>query len=233
MAGEGCQVCGSDRLRHSRLAAYSGSMGDVWSMIAAERTGLADELQDLTEEQWATPSLCDGWTVRDVVAHLLMPFHMSLPKLMWKMAANGFDFDKVSHKAAKSDVRPATALIDDLRTNAEHRFSPPGFGPEAPLTDLVVHGQDIRLPLGFSHHVPDDHARVVLDLLITPKAAKAFSEKGLLAGLRLEVDELEWSYGSGHVVSGRAEAMIMTLAGRTALLDELTGPGLDELCRRL
>ncbi len=208
-------------------------MGDVWSMVAAERTGLADELEGLAEEQWATLSLCAGWTVREVVAHLLMPFHVSLPKMLWKMATNGFDFDKVSDKVAKSDVRPVTELLDDLRTNAGHRFSPPGFGPEAPLTELVVHGQDIRRPLEFARHVPDDHARVVLDLLVTPKAAKAFAKKGLLTGLRLEVNELEWSYGSGHVVAGRAEAIIMTLAGRTALLDELTGPGLDELRRRI
>ena len=191
------------------------------------------ELQDLTEAQWTTSSLCAGWTVRDVVAHLLMPFHVSLPKFLWKMATNRFDFDKVSDKVARSDVRPTSELLDDLRRNAEHRFSPPGFGPEAPLTDLVVHGQDIRRPLGFAHHIPDDHARVVLDLLVTPKAAKAFAKKGLLSGLRVEVDELEWSHGSGHVVGGRAEAMIMTLAGRTALLDELTGPGLDELRRRM
>ena len=208
-------------------------MGDVWAMIAAERTGLADELSDLTAEQWATPSLCAGWTVRDAVAHLLMPFHLSLPALLWKMARNGFDFNKVSDKVAKSDMRPVTELLDDLRGNAGHRFSPPGFGPEAPLTDVVVHGQDIRLPLRLPHRIPDDHARVVLDLLVTPKAAKAFVKKGLLTGLRLEVDGLGWSYGSGHVVAGRAEAMIMTLAGRTVLLDELSGAGLDELRQRI
>ena len=124
-------------------------------------------------------------------------------------------------------------LADDLRKNAEHRFSPPGFGPEAPLTDLVVHGQDIRRPLGLAHHVPDDHARVALDLLVTPKAARGFTKKGLLTGLRLEVDELGWSYGAGALVTGRAEPIMLTLTGRTVPLEELTGPGLDELRRRI
>jgi uncharacterized protein (TIGR03083 family) len=202
-------------------------------MIADERIGLADELADLTDAQWATPSLCAGWTVRNVVVHLLMPFHVSLPSMLWKMATNGFDLDKVSDKFAKSDTRPERELLDDLRANADHHFSPPGFGPEAPLTDLVVHGQDIRRPLGLAHRIPDDHARVVLDMLVTPKASKAFAKKGLLTGLRLEVDELHWSYGSGQVVAGGAEPVIMTLAGRTALLDDLSGPGLDELRRRL
>lgn len=208
-------------------------MGDVWSMIAAERNELADELQALTDEQWATPSLCAGWAVRDVVAHLLMPFHVSLPKMIWKMTINRFDFDRVSDKVATSDARPTSALVDDLRANADHRFTPPGFGPEAPLTDVIVHGQDIRRPLGLTHQVPPEHARIVLALLVTPRASKAFIKKGLLAGLRLEVDELNWSYGSGPVVAGRAEPLIMTLAGRTTALDELSGPGLDGLRSRM
>ena len=202
-------------------------------MIAAERTGLAEELRGLTDEQWATPSLCTGWTVRNVVAHLLMPFHVSIPKMVWMMARNSFDFDRVSDRYAKSESRPTTELVDDLRANALHRFKPPGFGPEAPLTDAVVHGQDIRRPLGLAHPIAEDHARVVLDLLVSPKAAKGFGKKGLVTGLRLEVDELDWSHGSGPVVAGAAEPLIMTLAGRTAALDELTGPGLEELRRRM
>jgi uncharacterized protein (TIGR03083 family) len=208
-------------------------MGEVWPMIAAERMGLAGELSGLTEEQWATPSLCAGWAVRDVVAHLLMPFHVRLPKLIWMMATNGFSFDKVSDKYARADSRPTAALIDDLRANAAHRFTPPGFGPEAPLTDLVVHGQDIRHPLGLAHEIPDEHARVVLDLLVSPRASRGFSKKGLLTGLRLEVEGLDWSYGSGPVVAGRAEPLIMALAGRNATLDALTGPGLPEFRRRM
>jgi uncharacterized protein (TIGR03083 family) len=208
-------------------------MGDVWSMIAMERRGLSDDLQELTEEQWATPSLCTGWAVRDVVAHLLMPFHVSTPRMLWMMATNRFDFDKLSDKYARSYARPTTDLVADLRANALHHFTPPGFGPEAPLTDVVVHGQDIRRPLGLVHTIPDEHARVVLGLLVSPKAARGFGTKGLLTGIRVEVDELGWSHGSGPVVSGRAEPMIMALAGRSASLDELAGPGLTELRSRI
>jgi len=201
-------------------------------MIASERTGLADELERLTPEQWATPSLCTGWTVRNVAVHLLMPFHLSLPKMLWQMATNGFDLNKVSDRFATSDVRPTAELVDDLRANALHHFTPPGFGPEAPLTDVVVHGQDIRRPLGLAHEIREEHARVVLGLLVSPKASRGFGKKGLLTGLRVEVDELDWSYGSGPVVAGQAEPVIMALAGRTASLDELTGPGLSELRSR-
>ncbi len=202
-------------------------------MIAAERTGLAEDLSGLSDEQWACPSLCTGWRVRDVAAHLAMPFHVSLPKMVWMMVKNRFDFDKLSSRYATSDARPVAELVDDLRRNAQHRFTPPGFGPEAPLTDLVVHGQDIRRPLGLHHNIPDEHSRVVLDLLVSPKGARAFGKRDLLAGLRLEVDDLDWSHGSGQVISGRVEPMILTLAGRTIALEELSGPGSDELRRRI
>ncbi len=208
-------------------------MADVWAMIAADRTGLAEDLSELTDEQWACPSLCAEWRVRDVVAHLSMPFHVSLPKMVLMMVKNRFDFDKLSSRYATSDARPVAELVDDLLRNAQHRFTPPGFGPEAPLTDLVVHGQDIRRPLGLHHDIPAEHARVVLDLLVSPKGARAFGKRDLLAGLRLEVDDLDWSHGSGRVISGRAEPMIVALAGRTVALDELSGPGLDELRRRI
>ncbi len=206
---------------------------DVWSMIAAERIGLAEDLAGLSDEQWVCPSLCAGWRVRDVAAHLTMPFHVSLPKMVWMMVKNRFDFDKLSSRYATSDARPVAELLADLRRNAEHRFTPPGFGPEAPLTDLVVHGQDIRRPLGLHHDIPAEHARVVLDLLVSPKGARAFGKPDLLAGLRLEVDDLDWSHGSGPVIVGGTAAVMMSLAGRTAAIDELSGPGLDELRRRI
>ena len=43
---------------------------DHWDRIAAERRSLADLLDTLTPEQWAMPSLCGAWTVRDVAVHL-------------------------------------------------------------------------------------------------------------------------------------------------------------------
>lgn len=208
-------------------------MSDVWGMIAAERTALADELAGLTDEQWRTPSLCTGWTISEVAVHLGMGFHVSTPSFLWRMACSGFDFDKVADKYARSSTATTAERAADLRANAEHRFHPPGFGPEAPLTDVVVHGQDIRRPLGLAHGIAPDRARVVLDLLSSPKGVKAFGHKGLLDGLRLDATDTDWSTGSGDVVSGTADALIVTLAGRPAALDELSGPGADTLRSRL
>ena len=207
-------------------------MDDGFAAIAAERRELADVLDGLTDPQWSTPSLCRGWRVREVVAHLLMPFELSLPRMVVKMVGNRFDFNRVSDRWAKAEDRPNAELVAVLRANAEHRFTPPGFGPEAPLTDVIVHGQDIKRPLGLATAVNPDHARVVLDLLVS-KRAKALAPKGLASGLQLGATDAAWMHGEGPAVRGTADALITVLAGRAAALDGLTGDGIGMLRSRL
>lgn len=208
-------------------------MDDVYALIAAQRREVADVLDGLSAEQWNTPSLCAGWTMKDVAAHLAMPFSISVPKLLVKLAMKGFNFDKVADEWAKSEQRPPTQLAKLLRQNADNRFKPPGLGPEAPLTDIVVHGQDIRRPLGIAHRVPADTARVVLDFLVSKKASKGFTKKGVADGLRFEATDTGWTHGAGAAVSGTAEALILSLSGRKAALADLTGAGADQLRARL
>lgn len=207
-------------------------MVDVFDMVEKRRRDLADELEGLTAEQWETPSLCTGWKVRNVAAHLAMPLEMGLPKMFVKILAAGFDFNKAADRIARTDSRTGPELVETLRTHAAKRFSPPGFGPEAPLTDVFVHGQDIRRPLGMTYSLPDDQARIILDLLVTPKATKAFSKKGTIDGLQLRASDLDWNHGSGPEVSGSAEALIMTLTGRASVIDELAGEGVATLRTR-
>jgi uncharacterized protein (TIGR03083 family) len=205
----------------------------VWSMVAAERSGLADELEGLSETDWNTPSLCAGWRVRDVVAHLVWPLHTSMVKVVAGLVVSRFDFNRLADKAAKTDRRPGPELAEALRQGADHRFTPPGFGPEAPLADLVVHGQDIRDPLGIPHTIDAERARVVLDLLVSPKATRGFVRKGLTEGLTFQATDLDWSAGKGLRVAGPGEALIMVLTGRTAPLANLDGEGTTTLRTRL
>jgi uncharacterized protein (TIGR03083 family) len=44
---------------------------DVLPALAREEQALLDVLGDLTAEQWATPTVCTGWTVQDVASHIL------------------------------------------------------------------------------------------------------------------------------------------------------------------
>jgi len=137
----------------------------IWTTIAIERRRLADELEALSDEQWATPSACAGWTVEDVAAHLIVPFEVSLPRFGLAMMKNRGDFDRAMIElTARVRARNSRAdLVAKLRANAESQWTPPGGGAESPLGEVVVHGQDIRVPLGLDHNIPDE----TIELAIT------------------------------------------------------------------
>ena len=204
---------------------------DLLTAIADERRTIADMLETLTDEQWSTPSLAEGWTVRNVTAHLVMPFRYSLPKVMWEVAKARGNFNKVADNIAKRDASlPTAELIDTLRRKADHKFKPPGQGFEAPLTDAVVHGLDIRLPLGIDRTVPADRWRTILDYVIQPKVQKFF--KTDLSGVTLSATDLGWSSGSGPTVSGSADDIGLVMTGRRSALDRLSGDGVALLSSR-
>ena len=160
-------------------------MPDVFALIAAERRRTADLLDRLTPEQWAGPSLCEGWTTREVAAHLVMPFCVSTPQFIVRMIRNRFSLDRVSNQFATQETRSNAELAALLRANAEHRFTPPGLGPEAPLTDITVHTLDICRPLGIDHRVAPEVSGVILDFIVAPKSTRGFISEGLLDGLRI------------------------------------------------
>lgn len=208
------------------------SADDVFALIAVERVELADELDALTPEQWATPSLCTDWTVREVAGHLVVPFEVSVPTLMIRIARYLGNFNRAMDTFAQEQAqRPTAELVDTLRANAEHRFTPPMSGPEAPLTDIVVHGQDIRRPLGIVRALDPTAARAVLDA--TADGFTGFVPKSRVAGLSFAATDLDWSSGTGALVQGPAEALVLAIAGRAVALDDLTGDGVETLRARL
>ena len=184
---------------------------DVYGEIASARRELADYLDTLDDKAWQTQSLCSQWTVREVAGHLSMPLSTSGPKFLASVVANGFNFDKTNDKLSRARAAKLTPpeLAASLRDNAEHKFKPPFFGPEAPLTDLVVHNSDIRRPLGQTVPVPKERATAVLDFLVG--APRGFVEKRRIAGLRFEATDVDWSHGDGQLVRGPAEALILAL----------------------
>jgi uncharacterized protein (TIGR03083 family) len=207
---------------------------DTWEMIAAERRELADFLDTLTDDEWKTPSLCGAWTVHELLGHLTMPFHLPLSTAVVAMARNRFDFNKVSEKISRE--RAATIapgdLVADLRANAEHRFTPPLAGNRAPLTDVIVHGQDMRRPLDKPRAIPDDRARTVLEFLTTGRNL-GFVPRGRLRNLRFNATNLDWSFGEGQNVSGPAEALMLAITGRPVAFDDLEGEGVATLRSRV
>ena len=192
--------------------------------IAAERRELAVLLDGLSAEQWDAPSLCAGWTVRHVVAHLTMPFRYSTPVFVLKLAAAGGRFQRMSDAVARRDAAlPAAQLIAAVRDNAEHPWKPPGGGYQGALTHDVIHGLDISRALGIERDIPAESIRAVLGAVSGPKPRRLFGVD--VAGVELRATDLDWSYGSGMPLRGRAQDLALLLTGRPAPSGAFSGEG--------
>ncbi|MFI6995891.1 maleylpyruvate isomerase family mycothiol-dependent enzyme [Nocardia sp. NPDC050175] len=195
---------------------------EVRRAITGERTDLAELLTGLDAERWDAPTLCEGWRVREVVAHMTMPFRLSRPRFALEMVRAVGSFHRMSDRTARHDAAELTAedLLKSLWDNVAHPWKPPGGGFEGALSHDVIHGLDITVALGLDRKVPEDRLRLVLDA-INPKSVKFFGVD--LEGIELRADDLDWSYGSGEVVTGDAQDLLLVLCGRTLPAEKLHG----------
>ncbi|MDR2986182.1 MAG: maleylpyruvate isomerase family mycothiol-dependent enzyme [Nocardiopsaceae bacterium] len=205
----------------------------VFELIAVERRRAADMFASLSDEQWQVRSLCSEWTVRDVAGHLIGPFCGSVLKFVIGGIREG-SFHRYSTRMSRQLAkRPTAELVAILRANADSRYAPPGTGPPAALTDLAVHTRDVARPLGLSTTASADAWRQVLEFLTSPRAARGFTRRGSVAGLRLTAADQEWSHGDGPEVRGPSEALALAIAGRETALADLSGDGLPTLTARV
>jgi uncharacterized protein (TIGR03083 family) len=199
-----------------------------WDAIVAERRALADDLDDLTAEQWATPSLCGDWTVQEVVGHLVMSHSTSLARFGLEVVRARGNFDRANSKLSTQEgKRPPADLVADLRRLAESHRTAPGFGSEAPLTDILLHGFDIRIPVGLPMEPPGrpvERYGPALDLLMSAKGQRGFVP-GSRPSVRAVASDLPWSHGTGPQIEGTAADLALALSGRGVRLGHLTGPG--------
>jgi uncharacterized protein (TIGR03083 family) len=190
--------------------------------VAAELAGLADLLAAADDAQWDTPSLCAGWRVREVVAHMTMAARYSEAAFMAELQRCGFDFGRLSNEVASRDAaRPASELVANLRSETMRNWAPPGGGYRGALNHAVIHGLDVTVPLGEPRRSPDQTIRIVLDDLTAGGGHAPF---GIAAdGRRLEASDLDWSYGEGAVLRGTAGDLALTLCGRAVPAGRLDG----------
>ncbi|MGV8874623.1 MAG: maleylpyruvate isomerase family mycothiol-dependent enzyme [Rhodococcus sp. (in: high G+C Gram-positive bacteria)] len=200
----------------------------IFAEIADERRSIARTLEAFTSEQWDTPSLCTAWTVRDVASHLLVPLIVPLWQFGLAMARTRGNFDRANElMTQRVRRRHGDELPALLTTHADKKFTPPGHGPMAPLSDVIVHGLDICRPLGIEHHVPEHRMITMLDFLVPASGAAPF--KGPELRLRWHATDLEWSRGEGPVIEGSAGTLALVLTGRSSALSDVTGPGAEKL----
>lgn len=189
---------------------------NIRSETVAERTALTQMLADLTPAQWDAPSLCEGWRVREVVAHMTMPFRMSGPRFFLSLARSRFRFNAMADRVARRDasrLSPAD-LLASMRDNIGHPWSPPGGGPVGALSHDVIHGLDISDALGLPRHPPADRVGLILSHM-TSRNVGFFGVD--LTGVRLEATDVDWSYGTGSPRRGTAQDLLLILCGRHPL----------------
>lgn len=181
--------------------------------VVEHRRELVAFLDGLTAAQWDTQSLCEGWRVREVIAHVTMPYRYSASRFVLEMVKSRGNFNRMSNRRALADARELTEqqLLSSLRDNVAYPWKPPGGGFDGALSHDVIHGQDIRVALGDDYVVPEDRLSRVLDGL-SPKNVKYFGAD--LEGVRLRADDRDWEFGAGAEVHGAAQDLLMVLCGR-------------------
>ena len=206
----------------------------AWQAIDDQRLALTDVLARLSDDEWQLPSLCDGWTVRDVTAHLTMQqvgpgaLLMQIPAMI---KARG-NLDRLIHDAARRRAAlPTTQLIAEIRGMVGSRRHNVGVTYRETLTDILVHSQDITAPLGRRLAMPVDAAALAASRIWSMD--RMFHAAKRLTGYRLTATDTNWTVGEGAEVNGPVGSILLLLTGRPIDLPLLSGPGVGSLSARL
>ncbi len=188
-------------------------MSGLQPLLATELGRLATALAPLDEAGWSTPSLCDGWAIRNVVAHLTMAARYDEQRFGAELATDGFDFQLMSDRIARRDGElPPERLLADLRGDALATFEQPGGGWAGSISHVVIHGLDVTLPLGLGRVAGDEATRQVLDGLVAPGDRTLFGIE--IGGRALEATDLSWGFGVGTPLRAAAGDLVAVLSGR-------------------
>ena len=188
-------------------------MTDLQSWVAPTCDGLADLLAAAPGETWDAASLCAGWQVRHVVAHVTMPARLTPEQFGAEMAAAGGDFGVLSDTVAARDAAlPADDHLAALRSPVLHAWQPPGGGAVGALSHAVIHSLDVTVALDLPPVAPEGAVLAVLDQVTAADGAWFGID---LTGVRLEAADSGWSWGSGDVVRADSGQLLSLLGGRT------------------
>ncbi|GIF75058.1 maleylpyruvate isomerase family mycothiol-dependent enzyme [Asanoa siamensis] len=202
---------------------------ELWRVVDAQRRALTDQLQELSDDEWRQPSLCAEWTVRDVVAHLTFQ-HIRVGQALRDVVRARGDVDRAVRDAPLvKAATPTTALIAEIRGHIGSRRHMPFMTDNEALIDVLVHSQDIMLPLGRRHEMPPHAAAAA--------AARIWSRPWLFRAMKplrayaFVATDADFRVGAGPVVEGPVDAILLLMTGRPVGLPRLTGAGAQTLRR--
>jgi uncharacterized protein (TIGR03083 family) len=186
---------------------------DLQPAVAQEFLALADLLEALPEARWDNPSLCEGWRVREVVAHMTMGARYTPEQFFAELGESEGDFTLLSNRIAERDgALPIATLVGYLRDDVMLHWTPPGGGFAGALNHVVIHGLDITVPLGVTRRSSDATIRLVLDDLTVGGTHERFGFD--LDGLALQATDIDWTFGSGKPMTGPAADLVLLMCGR-------------------
>ena len=211
---------------------------DVWAAIDSQRRRTADLLEELSDDEWRHPSLCKGWTVRDVAAHLTLQ-QVGLGAAMRSAIKHPSSLGGVNRMIRtsariKAD-QPAERLIAEIREMVGSRRHNVGLTSLETLTDILVHGQDIAIPLQRELEMPAGASAVAATRVWAwrgKRLARVFDPIPI-EGFRLTATDVNWSVGQGSEIQGPIAALLLLLTGRLATLPQLSGDGAEQLRKQL
>lgn len=203
----------------------------IWNAVHQERKRLVQDLEHITDEQWWVPSLCPGWSVHDVLAHLIDSATTTRLGLLRQMVGSRFDFDRANAAGVgrhrSSDPRET---LEKFRAVADRTDSPPA-SLATRLVEAFVHGEDIRRPLGIAAHYPPEHVVTALSYMARTGAGLGGGRERV-KGLCLSPWDFDGHIGTGSEVQGSAIALLLATSGRPGRSGELTGAGAMTLSAR-
>ena len=203
----------------------------IWTTIDEQRGSLADLLEQLSPADWERPSLCAGWRVRDVAAHLALA-HMGAGAAVPAFLRARGSFDRMIDQTARAHALvPTGQVVTEIRAMRGSRRHAVGTSIVEPLTDVLVHGQDIARPLGIERPVPPAAAAISADRVWALNWP--FWPRRRLRGLALEASDHPWRVGAGEPVTGSMGDLLLLLTCRACVVDRLTGAGVPALQRRV
>jgi uncharacterized protein (TIGR03083 family) len=203
---------------------------EQWTLIHSEREALAADLTGLDTARWQTPSLCDQWTVREVLAHMTATAAMTPARFFGKFLGSGFNFTSMSSKGVEGELGDSAAqTLARFKAQAGSITSPPG-PTDSWVGETIIHAEDIRRPLGITHTYAPAAVLRVADFY--KGSNTLIGAKNRIAGVTLRATDTDWSHGSGPEVTGPLLSLVMAMTGRRVALDDLEGEGLDVLRAR-
>ncbi|GAA3287427.1 maleylpyruvate isomerase family mycothiol-dependent enzyme [Arthrobacter citreus] len=204
----------------------------VWPVVHSERRALISDLELLTPDQWSRPSLCPGWDIHDVLAHLVDTAKTTRVYFLRQMIAAKFDFDRANKDGITREraTTPEATLAEFRRVRDATKTPPAALATR--LVEAIVHGEDIRRPLGIFHSYPGESVEAALRYQLRTGVSMG-GGKERAAGFSLQASDSRFEHGSGPEVHGTPLALLMAVSGRPASAEDFSGEGAAAFVRRL